>query len=326
MKDLFDKFMKLSTGKSRQINFRDSRDGRLRIFKYSKGAFWNRSWAQEGMEYVGLARGMVFEIETKNIVSYPFARTEEVDNLKDSKYCFEQKVNGFLAIAFFYNGRWVITSSGSFDSDYVTFAKEALDPIFSNSKFQKSGLFQDLTLMFEITHHEDPHIIPHPITGNCASWLIGARETATARLLNPEELDSLHMRLSSYIEPISVEFYRPIWFIDSFDSVRSTECKTEGFMVRDLSDWSYVGKYKTPYYKTMKFLARTKKIQKIVNGEIFAADRKLWSPSDPDYEIWIDEIFEHNFQHQFVKMDEQERLETLRKIDIYFSTKKIQEF
>lgn len=333
--DLFDLCMDASAGssKNRKINFRDSADGCLRIFKYNKSAFFDRTWLKAGHEWVGKARGIVFDIKTKTVVARPFDRVEETGELdRNKKYCFENKINGFLAVLFWDGLDWRVTSSGSFESDYVDMANEALESLIKVLRVKSSDRLKKFTYMFEINHVRDPHIIIEPMAGSCCATLIGVRETAVAdsQVCSPEEIDDFYMELNM-LEPVGMsQIQRATWFIADggtiLDQDKSGDLMTEGFMVRDINNFGYVGKFKSRYYRTLKYLARTKRIGDYdKDGRVvgFAPlNSHVWNVESPFDQIVGLLHSGPEYLLNFVKADEQKRLEVLRFAWTFLNTKR----
>lgn len=328
MKDveLFDKLMAVSTqpGKHRLVNVRD-KDG-LRLFKYSRSAFFSRAWLDEhrDLDFLRHARGIVFDVATKKVVCRPFDRVEEssfediseMDLVKSPNQLMdaEYKVNGFMAAVWFYNGRWNVSTTGSLESEYVDLAEDVLSGhrLFKALSSPKFDRFKDYTLLFEIVHKDDPHIISEQVTEyNSSAWLIGANLTSDDsdyQKVNFEILDELE-----YLFGInSAMIFRPYRIkltlqelIDSADSLRF-----EGYMLS--VDGNMISKFKSPFYKILKYLGRTKKLTD-KDGNIYPITHPAWDNhfTKKMFHL-VEKIFENeDVVKMFVNATEHQRIKFL---------------
>lgn len=320
MKDqeMFDRFMELSVSQKdckRMIHFRDSNG--YRIFKYNKAAFFSRAW--EDTPEIALARGIVFDIATKTVVCRPFDRAEEIELDRNDRtpIIAEYKVNGFMASVWFHNGKWHISTTGSLESDFVRLAAVALQHTCSNLKALSDKAYvmhngekvpvKDLTLLFEICHQTDPHIISEQLDGDGSSvWLIGARITAEGsgnHLLLPDALDTLAFE--------HLECYRGNGYVTCMSEIfeNRNDFRFEGFMIRDQLSGNILGKYKSPFYKTLKYLSRSKKL----SAE--SKDASCWSTVNKDFSFLVDAIWNNGEADLFVNvLTEQQRLRYLKSV------------
>ena len=236
----------------RFVNVRTSPEHpELRLYKYAKKVFFKQLWNKHPdlME----ARGTVFH-EDGRLISYPFTKVFN-DGENDAGFPDEQqvtaveKINGFLGVVALYENELLITTTGTFDSDYVALAKQYLQ---TAEVLNLCRLYPTLTFCFEICSPSNPHIVPQKE----GAYLIGAREN---ELDSPRiEERSLDMMYQRYLEQ-HAGFYRPRWCIAEYGEVKRWcrfDVKHEGFMC-------YVGqqavKVKSRVYLTKKFLARSKK-------------------------------------------------------------------
>ncbi|MEA5462399.1 AAA family ATPase [Leptothoe sp. PORK10 BA2] len=229
-------------------------DGPLTLFKYSSKAFFTPS-AWDQYPELKLARGVVVGLDG-NPVSQPFPRTfnylEKDTTLPPATEVIAvEKLNGFLVSTFLHPydpTRVVVTCSGSFQGDYVDYAKSLLF---------KDGLYgrvlawlkehQETTLLWEAIHPEDPHIIQYG-SEDYGLHLIGAGVLG-AGFIREEGLDEIATILQTP---------RPAWFPCTFaDAIaKSHQVEHEGFMIRLATDGTFALKLKSPYYLRTKFLAR----------------------------------------------------------------------
>ncbi|MEM8614266.1 MAG: AAA family ATPase [Cyanobacteria bacterium P01_H01_bin.105] len=229
-------------------------DGALTLFKYSSKAFFTPTAWDEYPE-LKLARGVVVGLDGTP-VSQPFPRTfnyleRETKLPPETEVIAVEKLNGFLVSTFLHPydpNQVVVTCSGSFQGDYVDYAKSLL---------YKQGLYgrvlarlqshRDTTLLWEAIHPEDPHIIQYG-PEDYGLHLIGAG-MLQAGFIREDELDAIATTLQTP---------RPNWFPCTFaDAIsKSHHVEHEGFMIRLATDGTFALKLKSPYYLRTKFLAR----------------------------------------------------------------------
>lgn len=229
--------------------------GTLRLWKYTKQVFCDALWSKDPM--LLKARGLVVDV-AGNLIVHPF---DKVFNLGEegagqqlaasTEALFVEKLNGFLGVVSPHPHKkdLLVTTTGSFDSAFVGYVKDFLPgPVAGRilKRFHHKG---PLSLMFEVLHPKDLHIIPYE-AGDHGLWLIGARPLEwDAPAFREEELDELAAELG---------FRRPQVTRMLFGEAKALlrESRTEGFMVRDLATQAFVCKMKSPFYLTTKFLGR----------------------------------------------------------------------
>ena len=130
----------------------------LYVLKYKYTVFFNNLWDQN--EMLRHCRGLVVDADF-NVVQLPFKKIYNyqengagVDWHPRTFVGVSRKVNGFMASLSVYNGKLLIGTTGSLDSDFVGYAETYLKDI------DPSTLCPETTYMFEICHPDDPHIIP----------------------------------------------------------------------------------------------------------------------------------------------------------------------
>lgn len=235
----------------------------LTLFKYAKSVFYDRRWGEDPM--LLRARGHVYDV-AGNLVSNPF---DKVFNLGEpgmdgsatgtrtddaTPVVAVEKLNGFLGVVSPHPVRYqgpklLVHSSGSFDSKFVGYIRDYLPPQVSGPLAAFLSR-KPMTLMFEVLHPEDPHIIVYGAQ-NYGLHLIGARAIEQGSpLMREDELDALAGQLG---------LRRPSWTRTTFGDLKVAAASGlgEGFMVRtDDGAQSTLFKLKTPYYLTTKFLSR----------------------------------------------------------------------
>jgi hypothetical protein len=206
----------------------------LKILKYKRKVFYDNLWTPNLQE----CRGLVLD-EEDNIVSRPFTKIFNYQENNTTiplteKVLWTKKHNGFMAAQ---TGN-LVTTTGSFDSDFVDMAKEFIHPT------KQKG-----TLLFEIVHPNDPHIIVE----KPGAYLIGYRslekdEPYNSSLEKEEFLDDL-AEFHGWLRPE----YGSATFGDLLEHIKSI--KHEGFCVYGSTNL----KVKSPYYLQSKAIARSNK-------------------------------------------------------------------
>lgn len=217
----------------------------LSVLKYKNNVFWDNLWDTDARLLE--CRGMVVDAED-NVVIWPFTKIfnrfeNNTDVPRDELVCVPRKVNGFMAAAGVYNGEWIVSTTGTLDSDFACMAKEKID--FNQNWMLDCRDMKKLTLIFEICDDSDPHIV-HEHSG---AYLIGARNMFTGKMLSESQLDGLAS---------GTNWKRPGWDNMIFSDVvkASKKVKHEGFVVRDVDTGELLLKIKSPHYLAKKFLMR----------------------------------------------------------------------
>jgi len=263
----------------------------LSVLKYKNAAMWNCIWDEILVEIRGLVIDQDF-----NIVSRPFKKmfnrgesnngVSPVDFHYDEPVSVVRKVNGFMAAATMYQGKLLVSTTGSLDSDYANLAEKYLKCYICEDQLKEGW-----TYLFEVCSKIDPHII---VETDGVHYL-GKRNIQSGEYIyNPFEIDNV-------FSPVILSGK---WgdFIREADSMRY-----EGYVAYDSKGNAL--KLKTPYYLILKKLARMKSgrlINKLKDGTI----RELIH--DFRFVPLIEQIEER--ASEFVWMGEQDRLAFMRKI------------
>lgn len=239
--------------------------GELLLLKYTP-ALYNVGWS----ELSKLTRGKVIDIETKEILAYPFDKffnlneTEEnsLESLmKKIERCYNiqatEKLDGSLIIVTRLPNREVIAhTKGMFDNEHAQIAYKYLRekyPLFYKE------MPQGLTFMFELISEEDPHIVK--TYEKEGLFLLAARELDTGAFVDRKSLECFAEKYSLDI----VKEYEYTSLKDFIDRAEKTEHGIEGwvFRIRTLNEPDYFFKLKTEEYLALRRMARKIPIQKI---------------------------------------------------------------
>lgn len=156
-------------------------------------------WNTGFHKFARLARGKIFDMETKEIVSYPFDKFFNVNEVEDTKeevvktllknnrYLYvTDKKDGSTIIVSKYKGQPLITTNGSFDNEQIDWAKK----IFAK-KYTKflSELEDGFTYIFELIHPENRIVIDYG--DEQALYMLAIRNIETCELLSLDKIHSI---------------------------------------------------------------------------------------------------------------------------------------
>lgn len=153
----------------------ESADGKLVGFKYSRQTVYDGAWDEITLQ----CRGIVFERSTGKIVAHPFdkffnyqelyAENGELTALGKrlkpeitKKFRAMDKIDGSLGIVFFYDGRWIVKTGGSFEADQSNWAQTWFD---DPKNINPEELHEGYTYCFEIVYNGDPHVCHYDYEG-----------------------------------------------------------------------------------------------------------------------------------------------------------------
>lgn len=272
----------------------------LFVLKYTRRVFYDNLWSEE-LEH---CRGTIVDKDF-NLVSYPF---QKIYNLgiesrapvlsDDTQITAFRKVNGFMVSLSFYNGDVLVSTTGSTDSPYVDMAKEMMltHMCWEDWQIAFSNVdLQDMTIMFEVVHKMDPHIIPE----KPGMYVLGYRVNSFGSKVghDPFVLQDLARSLKCFVP----ESYQ-MTMAELQSTVKSV--RHEGFVFYTKDGVS--AKIKSPYYLTSKWVARNPKTDKLVDMK-----NDIKKNLDEEYYNLVDTI-RLNIE-LYTAMNEQERLEWVRK-------------
>jgi predicted kinase len=234
----------------------------LTLYKYAKSVFYDNLWHTSPA--LLRARGIVFDISGQ-LVQNPFTKVfnhleNGVDLDESQEIVAALKLNGYLACVSLHpqdSSRLLVTTTGSFTSDFVALAEETIS--LNKAKGPLLRVLRSsperLTLMFEVIHKDDPHIVGYSPEEQ-GLYLIGARANEVNSLEWPEhELDTLAQSIGSSVR-------RGKWEVTTFGEILKKASaqgpsNVEGWMIRENTpEQKTVMKKKTSWYLTTKFLGR----------------------------------------------------------------------
>jgi len=275
------------------VNMKEAGDG-LFVLKYKKKVFYDNLWN----DYIAECRGTIVDKDF-NLVTYPFTKIynygieKEAPVLSDdTQVTAFRKINGFMVAMTVYNGKLLVSTTGSTDSDYVKMAKE----LINEAKYlDLCTRWEGYTFMFECVHKNDPHIIPEKE----GMYILGYRENKFGTLIEHDPFMLIEMGRA-------VDCFVPESVTTNMARLKqmAKECKHEGFVFYTTDGVS--AKIKSPYYLTSKWVARNPRTDKLVDLK-----NDIKHNIDEEYYGLIDAI-RLNIE-AYTAMNEQERLEWVRK-------------
>lgn len=238
----------------------------LSVLKYKNKCFYENIWNR----YTETCRGKVVD-KKFNVVVNPFEKIYNYGIEKNAPILSDaepiiavRKFNGFMAAVSKYNGEVIVSTTGSLDSSYAQLAR---DMILSRTK--ENEYFEDVTTLYEIVHHSDPHIIPEKE----GIYFIGQRDNQLNSkvwywhaLHNQWDLNKDIFENSKITDDFyeSKNVYVPYLNFTTLGKLKEhvKTVKHEGFVfyTRDAKS----AKIKSPYYLMAKFLARCNNTDKIL--------------------------------------------------------------
>jgi predicted kinase len=286
----------------------------FKVYKYSKQVHFKRLWKSN--PWLEKARGLVLDA-AGNIIVHPFDKLYNFGEYdvgqelpKDKKVQVIEKVNGYLGCISKhpFKDELVLSTTGSIakDAPFVQMIADYITPELNTTLleyFKKNNK----TLMFEVVHPKDPHIIEYN-EKDYGLWLIGAREKQLSAKVETEGyLDLIGQQLG---------FKRPKWeektFGEVLESLQSSEL--EGFMIRDAEDKDNTPlmKIKTNYYLVTKFVGRMggKMVKMMFNHSEQFKEEKV----DEEFYPIVDKIISKVSESNFNEMPQLNRVNFVREI------------
>ena len=242
------------------VNMKPAGDG-IFVLKYKKTVFFNDLWNK----YLEECRGTIVDKDF-NLMSYPFqkiynlgveARAPKLSD--DTEVTAFRKVNGFMIACTWWNGDVLVSTTGSTDSDYVAMAKEMMLShmpwVDWQLAFNRADM-DNLTVMFECVHPNDPHIVPE----KAGMYVLGYRDNTWGSKVGHD---------SSILEGLARDFncHVPEHYKVTLGKLKAMtkECKHEGYVAYTQDGVSF--KIKSPFYLTNKWVARNPRTDKLMRED-----------------------------------------------------------
>lgn len=144
-----------------------STNGNLDTFKYARRVMFDYLWGTD--KRLMECRGHTYDSRTGElVVAAPRKSFNYLENgwwkdvPLDTPVIAYKKYNGFMACVSKHKGEVIISTTGSTKSDFVGYAKDYLPNL--------DWLSPGCTLLYEIVHPNDPHIVEEPIGAHYLGW------------------------------------------------------------------------------------------------------------------------------------------------------------
>ncbi len=135
----------------------------LAIFKYTQDCVTERKWNKFSL----MSRGLILDLEAKLVIATPFVKFFNYGELEgegcsfiESKFVATEKVDGSMGIIFYYVGRWMTATCGSFISEQAQWAREWL---YKNITVQDMDVTN--TYLVEIIYPENKIVVSYDFAG-----------------------------------------------------------------------------------------------------------------------------------------------------------------
>lgn len=276
-------------------------DNGLKVLKYDRSVFYKNLWHLD--ERLLECRGRVVDADW-NVIVNPFKKVFNYgenntgnDLRKDCLYREVHKLNGFLGLVTRSTEYGMLYSTtGTLDSEYARMVEEMF--LSETRPASVEAIHPDFTLMFEVCHQDDPHIVEE----NVGIYLIGCRHTG-------EGCEEAEDRITETDLDTLAENYgwkRPHHKLDTLDNIlaRAATSKTEGIMVCNALDDSHLFKLKTPHYLSKKALMRLGKARV---EHMFDNPAKFKERLDEEFYGFVDYVVEYIGRDIWKGMKDQER-------------------
>jgi hypothetical protein len=275
------------------------------VVKYKKKVFYDNLWSAS--KYIIECRGLVLDSKW-NVVIRPFKKIFNYQENNsgstwnnDTIVLTSRKVNGFMASLTNVNGKKLISTTGSLDSDFVQMASNYLDCI------SVEHLKPYHTYMFEIVHPLDPHIIEEKEGAHFLAVVEHDNGIIHYPFDNTFMMSLAFNDLSTYQ---SIHLFdkrdKVVWtFGDLLEHIKS--CQHEGYVILNPKTGETI-KIKSQYYLVKKFFARVGD-KKLIDG---IRTGTIKERIDEEYYPIIDNIHEYGVT-KFLDLGEADRLILLRR-------------
>lgn len=239
--------------------------GDLLLLKYSK-IIWEIGWSKLARQ----CRGKVINIRTREIVSYPFNKFFNLDEVEETKQeklrdllekdgvkiSVTDKKDGSAIIVSKYNGEVVINTNGEFDNIQVTLAKKLLEDKYS---YFYNNIPNGYTFVFELIHPDNKIVIDY---GNEEKlYLLAVRDLENLELKTYSELIEIKEKYKLDITE-AFEYTDLSDFLDK--ALSDEEVGKEGwvFSIKDGSD-TFMFKLKFKEYFKLSRLKNKPSLKKV---------------------------------------------------------------
>jgi RNA ligase len=156
-------FHELLTGLTLEVeagNVSKQTDGNgLEIYCYTPQCTYDKNWNIFSL----MARGLILDVVNEKIVATPFPKFfnySEVLYMPQESFEVTEKMDGSLGIIFFHDGKWKVSTKGSFQSDQAKWAQEYFDKNINQECLSEYAVY-----LVEIIYPENRIVIPYDFKG-----------------------------------------------------------------------------------------------------------------------------------------------------------------
>lgn len=276
------------------VRIRKTSDPDLFVLKYSSRCFYEGIWD----DFLRECRGLIVD-KDYNLVQYPFTK---IFNFRkeagapewedDIEVDVVRKVNGFMCAIGNHNGKLLVSTTGSIDSDFAVLARSHVTPELERFILNTDG---SMTCMFECCDPSDPHIVDE----EPGLYFLGLRENVFGSRIHYNPQHEVWHSLG--VKTIPVEYMT----VGEVKEALKT-CRHEGYVMYSerMTEVQEASKWKSPYYLIKKLFMRgnidrlmANDIKQTIDEEYYplcdaiAADRERFSALDEaDRKVWIEQF------------------------------------
>lgn len=222
------------------VSLMDSACKKYRIFKYTMGCHMKSAWNDANVQ----ARGIIFNIETKDIVCRPMkkflnlneAESTKLENLPKGEFFITEKLDGSCVSSWVDENNLRFATPGSTESDQAKWAEQWFQNVLSPEKYENlKEASREATFIFEAIYPENRNIVLYGDRTECVLLTIKYHNGAEAR---PHIVDGL-AKYYGFTRPRSFKF-------ELSNSLQFPD-NEEGYVVY-WPDYSFRVKVKSPTY------------------------------------------------------------------------------
>lgn len=210
--------------------------GNLLLLKYNN-SIWHIGWNKF---YIS-CRGKIIDIEKEEIISYPFdkffnineveeSKVERIEALiKKSKYLYLlDKVDGSTISITKNKNELLVTTNGSFENEQIVYAKKLIEEKYM---YFKENILDNYTYIFEIIYPKDKKVVDY---GNDEKLiLLAVRDINSGVLLRYDECLDVALKLK--IEPVRNFKYTSLDDL-IYNAKNMKDANKEGWILRIITD------------------------------------------------------------------------------------------
>lgn len=231
----------------RHITKKESPDGQLSIYKYSKIVGTRVDWDEVNI----LTRGLIVDNNTGEIVSRGFNKFFTIEQLNrfgidvdtSENSIVTPKEDGSLGIAYHHNGQWGIATQSSFTSEQAIHATQLFRTRYGDIEPPRDGT----TMLFEIIYPENRIVTKY---NNVDTLILIGGADKYGRWVNPDTIDFDGDRVTTSSMTVGDMLSIP----DPNDTREGFIARTEsGLLVKHKFD-SYLKLHKAKYSMTPLFV------------------------------------------------------------------------